>query len=120
MKYRIIALSFLALITSCKSTSLEPELDEGLLIGEDSSDVKVMIRTIDQGQILWVGSYKLGTTAPISIGEHNVSIICEFTYPWGTKLVPGNLNIDVAPDTTYKIKGELSIDDKRCLVSIKG
>ena len=118
MKYRVLIISFLAVLAGCKSTHQATSPDKGLLVGEDSSIVKVMIRKIDEGEILWAGGYKLGTTAPIAIGNHKVSIMCEFTFSWGKKLLPGNLDIDVKPGIIYKVTGKPSSDEEKCLVSI--
>jgi hypothetical protein len=117
MRSKFLILFVLALFLGCKSTPQQASPNEGLLTGEDSSNVKVMIRKIDEGEILWSSGYKLGTTAPIETGQHSVSIMCEFTFPWGTKLLPGTLDIDVKAGTTYQVSGKPSSDGEKCLVS---
>ncbi|WP_345552578.1 hypothetical protein [Microbulbifer aestuariivivens] len=105
-------------ISGCASNSVSRAPGDALIIGEDSSSLKVMIRTIDGGEILWVGNYTLGTKASISPGEHNVNAMCEFKYSWGTKLLPGNITINAQPNTDYKITGRLSNDEKSCELSV--
>ena len=117
MNSKFLIISVLAFFVGCKSTPQQASPNEGLLVGEDSSNVKVMIRKIDEGEILWSGGYKLGTTSPIQTGKHSVSIMCEFTFSWGAKLLPGTLEIDVKAGTTYKISGKPSSDGEKCLVS---
>ena len=116
MQSKVLTIIILSLIFGCQSTPQNAESGKGLLIGEDSSAVKVMIRQIDKGDILWEGNYKLGTTASIEVGNHTVSIMCEFSYSWGKKLSPGTLNIDIKPDTVYNVSGKLSPSGDNCLV----
>ncbi|WP_025565249.1 hypothetical protein [Psychromonas sp. SP041] len=78
MQFKFLAIILLSLMSSCQFTPQKVESEKGLLIGEDSSNVKVLIRQIDKGEILWTKNYQLGTTASIEIGTHTVSIICEF------------------------------------------
>jgi hypothetical protein len=116
MQSKVLTIIILSLMFGCQSTPQNAESGKGLLIGEDSSAVKVMIRQIDKGDILWEGNYKLGTTASIEVGNHTVSIMCEFSYSWGKKLSPGTLNIDIKPDTVYNVSGKLSPSGDNCLV----
>jgi len=106
-------------IASCASNSISRKPGDALLIGENSSSLKVMIRTIDEGDILWVGSYTLGTSAIIEPGNHKVNVMCEFKFSWGTKLVPGNIQINTQSNTDYKITGRLSSDEKSCDLSVR-
>ncbi len=57
--------------------------------GEDTPAIRVMIRTIDDGEILWAGPYRLGTTAAVSPGDHTIGVMCEFRAAWGSQITPG-------------------------------
>lgn len=119
MKSKLFCLILIALMSGCVAVQKTAKPGQGLLKGVDNSEVKVMIRTIDDGEILWVGSYKLGTTATIEPGLHKVSIMCEFKYSWGQKIIHGQTEIDVKPDTIYIVEGKPSSDDKQCIVTVK-
>lgn len=92
--------------------------DEAKLIGESNKNLKVMIRNIDDGEILWVGNYQLGTKASIKPGEHKINAMCEFQYSWGTKIVPGEITINAEAGASYKILGSLSHDETTCELSV--
>lgn len=117
MKYTAIV-TILLIISGWASDAYSRGKGEAQLIGENSSNLKVMIRTIDNGDILWVGNYKLGTKASVKLGVHNINAMCEFKYSWGTKLVPGDITINIESDAKYKITGQLSKDEKRCELSV--
>ncbi|EIW90569.1 hypothetical protein AGRI_01830 [Alishewanella agri BL06] len=116
MKNIALIISILA-AASCASNSVSRKPGDALLIGENSSTLKVMIRTIDDGEILWVGNYTLGTRAVVAPGEHKVNVMCEFKFSWGIKMVPGNIQINAQSSTDYKITGRLSSDEKSCNLS---
>ena len=117
MKNLVLLITIFA-ISGCASNTVSRSPGDALLIGENSSSLKVMIRTIDDGEILWVGNYSLGTNAVIAPGEHEVNAMCEFKYSWGTKLVPGNININVQQNTDYELTGRLANDKKSCDLSV--
>lgn len=86
------------------------------LHGEDSSSIKVMIRTIDDGEILWVGNYKLDTKAEVVPGSHKINVMCEFRFSWGTKLLPGDITLEFEAGKIYDLVGTASADETRCEV----
>lgn len=88
------------------------------LLGEDSSSLKMMIRTVDDGEILWVGSYKLGTKTEVVPGFHKINVMCEFSFSWGTKLLPGDITHDFESGKTYDLSGTASTDGERCEVQV--
>ncbi len=52
MQFKFLAIILLSLMSSCQFTPQKVESEKDLLIGEDSSNVKVLIRQIDKGEIL--------------------------------------------------------------------
>jgi len=115
---KLFFLTLIFAISSYTSSSASESTGDALLIGEDSPSLKVMIRTIDDGEILWVGNYTLDTKAVVAPGEHIVDAMCEFRYSWGTKMAPGKININAQSNTDYKITGLLSDDERSCKLSV--
>jgi len=91
----------------------------GLLAGANTRSLRVLIRTIDDGEILWVGQYQLATNAAIAPGQHKVNVMCEFNYSWGSSMNPGNVVIDVQSGKTYDLTGAPSEGGKDCDVEAK-
>lgn len=86
--------------------------------GVDSPTVKVMIRTVDDGDILWVGGYSLGTKASVSPGSHKLSVMCEFRQSWGSRLSPGQITIEAEAGKTYRLTGAEGPDSGDCVVTV--
>lgn len=112
MSYRTLVI-FLSL-ASLGAAFAGDEPEKAKLRGADTSSLKVMIRTIDDGEILWAGNYQLGTQAEVAPGQHKINVMCEFRYSWGTKLMPGNVTLDFEPGKTYDLVGAVSSDEKQC------
>lgn len=87
------------------------------LSGTDGGDMRVLIRKIDDGDILWVGGYNLGTKAKITPGQHVVSVMCEFHFSGGSELKPGTLSLTVEPGKDYALAGAQSADGNSCTVT---
>jgi len=117
MKFKLLRIFFIAGVIGCASASSSKIAGQGFLSGADNSKLRLLIRTINEGEILWVGNYKLGTQSPIEVGSKKVSVMCEFFYSWGTKMMPGEITIDIKADVTYKLNGTPSADDKTCVIS---
>lgn len=118
MKSKLLA-AILLVISGCASNPVISRAPgEALFVGEENPPLKIMIRTIDDGPVLWIGEYKLGTNAFVKPGQHKINVICEIKYSWGAKLIPGNITLDVQPGTDYKISGQLGNDEKKCNLSV--
>lgn len=89
----------------------------GQLKGADTESHRVLIRTIDDGEILWAGTYQLGTTATVEPGTRKVNVMCEFIHYWGKEMLPGEVTIKVEAGKTYAL--ERTNDGKQCDVSVK-
>jgi hypothetical protein len=110
---KITCLSLLVWVSSALAAK-----DEAKLVGASNKNLKIMIRNIDDGEILWIGNYQLGTKASIKPGERKISAMCEFKYSWGTKIVPGEITINAEAGASYKISGSLSDDEATCQLSV--
>jgi hypothetical protein len=91
----------------------------GTLVGKDSSDLRVLIRSIDNGDILWVGTYQLDTKAKVVAGAHTVSVMCEFNFGFGKELLPGEVSITVEPGKKYNLDGAKAENGNRCTITVK-
>lgn len=95
-----IFLAALVAITSAISGEVEPT---ARIEGVENSTVKVMIRTVDDGEILWVRGYQLGTTTDVLPGTRKINVMGEFRTAWGARLTPGNVTIEAEAGKTYRL-----------------
>lgn len=86
--------------------------------GVDSPTVKVMIRTIDDGDILWAGGYTLGTKASVPPGPHKLSVMCQFHQSWGSRLAPGEVSLDAVAGKVYRLDGAEAPNGGDCAVTV--
>ncbi len=87
------------------------------LVGADTANSKLLIRMIDDGDILWVGKYQLGTRASTTPGPHRVNVMCQFIDPLFTEYKPGNVAIDGKDGETIELSGTPSKDGRSCEVT---
>ncbi len=89
-----------------------------LVKGVDTAPLKVMIRTIDGGDVLWAGPYRLGTEAWVTPGAHRINVMCEFHHSWGQVLLPGNVEIHAKSGVVYELTGDSAPGGKTCAVRV--
>jgi len=89
------------------------------LQGTDTESLRVLIRQIDDGALLWVGKFKLGTTAVVVPGHHKIKVMCEFRQSWGTELKHGELTLEAESDRIYDLVGRRSQDGGKCDIEAK-
>lgn len=118
MSNRYLLTLAICVLSACASSPII-ESGKALVIGADTSSLRVMIRTIDDGEILWVGNYTLGTRALVQPGQRKINVMCEFRHSWGAELKPGNVTIDAVAGSTYDLSGSPSSDGKQCNVQVK-
>lgn len=119
MKYLGITIATcLALLAGC-TTMMAPKTAEsgkGLLIGANTSSIRVLIRTIDDGEVLWVGNYQLAGHTSVKPGTHKVGVMCEVTTAFGKLIKPSDVVIDIQVGKVYDLIGKLSKDGQKCVV----
>ena len=109
-------LAYLALFQSMPGPSATLTEPMARIQGVDSPAVKVMIRTVDDGEILWVGQYRLGTTTEVMPGTHKFNVMCEFRASWGSRLTPADVIVEVEAGETYWLNARQ--EGERCVVTV--
>lgn len=89
-----------------------PAARDATLIGGDNAGMRVFIKRVDDGAILWAYPGALGTRVTITAGQHRVAVMCE-----GGGFLPGELTIDVQPGRTYDLVGSAQPGAKSCEVA---
>jgi hypothetical protein len=114
-----LVIVFGAFLTGCSSLPQPISKADGksLVQGTDNQSQRVLIRTLDNGDVLWVGQYQLGTEAWLAPGHHTIGVMCEFHNSWGNELSPGNVEIDVLPQHSYQLTG--SPKGQNCVLEVK-
>jgi hypothetical protein len=114
----IRALGLVAIVAGCSTLPQQIEKAEGrvLVKGNNTSAVRVLIRTVDGGDVLWIDGDDLGSEAWLDPGHHSIGVMCRFQSSWGTRVVPGQVEIDVVAGSTTRLDGTIDADGKRCLV----
>lgn len=90
-----------------------PAPRDATLIGGDNAGMHVLIKRVDDGEILWAHQGALGTRITITAGQHRVGVMCE----GGAGILAGEVTIDVQPGRTYDLVASASPGAKSCEVS---
>lgn len=120
---RFTVLLLVGALAACATLPPQIAKDEGkvLVQGVENAEHRVLIRTVDDSDVLWVKGYALGRDAWVASGPHEIGVMCVFLHDWGTRSLPGGtLSIDVKPGRTYRLGGAVSADGEHCDVTIQG
>jgi hypothetical protein len=108
----------------CSGTSpavgASPQEGKALLIGTDTSKMRVLFRKLDDGAILWTSPTTLGTKLSAEPGHHNLNVMCEFKTPGETQMIAGNVAIDLVTGRVYDVAGALDQRSEKCNVTVTG
>ena len=99
------------------ATPIAPDAGKALLVGTDTSKMRVLFRKLDDGAILWTSPTSLGTNLTVEPGHHSLNVMCQFKSPGMTQIVPGDVAIDVEVGRTYDVAGSLDSHGK-CNVTV--
>ena len=99
------------------ATLVAPADGKALLVGTDTSKMRVLFRKLDDGAVLWTSPTSLGTNLTVEPGHHNLNVMCQFKSPGMTQFVPGDVVIDVEVGRTYDVTGRLDSHGK-CNVTV--
>lgn len=116
MDIRICAFALLCAFSVAAASA--DESASATIRGSDSKKLRVLIRTIDGGDVLWVGKFKLGTTATIAPGHHTVAVMCELRESYGLILKPGKIDLDVAAGRTYNLAATATAESRGCDIAV--
>lgn len=89
------------------------------LIGASSSGLRVLIRKVDEGPILWDAPLKPATKASLSAGEHKISVMCEVHKSGSQMMLPGSVTLTVEAGRIYDLSGDADTAKLRCTVTAK-
>ncbi|MCL2310128.1 MAG: hypothetical protein FWC42_07640 [Proteobacteria bacterium] len=121
MKKQIVAYAAFILGIFAPASSAIAEGGKILIKGTDTPSLRVLIRKVDDGPLLWVSKYQLGTETWVTPGPHKINAMCEFHRPVTGgdvgEIVPGNIEIDAKPGNTYHLTG--SQEALKCLLKVE-
>jgi hypothetical protein len=111
----------IALVLACTfATRTIADDADAQLMGASSTALRVLIRKIDQGPILWGAPLKPATKASIAAGEHTISVMCEVHKSGGVQMMlPGSITITLEARRIYDLFGEPDTEKLRCVVTAK-
>lgn len=110
----------IALVLACAFASRTlADNAEAQLVGASSAALRVLIRKIDQGPILWDAPLKPATKASIAAGEHTISVMCEVHKSGMQMLLPGSITITLEAGHIYDLSGRPDPEKLRCAVTAK-
>lgn len=75
-----------------------------LVQGETTSNSRVLIRSVDDGAVLWMRGYNLGNKVWLEPGNHKVSVMCVNDTAYGSNMGGTEVKVQVQPGAEYLIK----------------
>jgi hypothetical protein len=103
---KIAILMFAAILGGC--ATLPPECakspGKSLVIGKTANGVQTQIRSVDDGEVLFVRGYQLGNKVWLSPGPHKLSISCVKVESWGSIGDHTDISLNVKKDYTYELQ----------------
>jgi len=106
---KIALLLILSLATSVCVAKLPPEYrkykDRILVQGVSENGVSVLIRKVNDSEILFVKGYNLGDKVWLEKGDYKLSVTFMITRSWGQKIESTDVDISVEEGAAYKLHG---------------
>ena len=113
---KIIFLLLIAFISGCGSLPQQYSASPTrcLVRGVSTGNSDVLIRCVDDGDILWVRGYHLGHKAWLEPGVHKVSVMCSTSTSWGAYTIGSEVEVDAQLGYTYLLATDpiKSVHDK--------
>lgn len=90
-----------------------------LVRGESTPSSNVLIRNVDNGEILWRGTNNLGNEVWLEPGSHKVAVMCVTNTSWGSKMGGAEVVVKVQRGSHYLIKANpMKSSDKTPTASV--
>ena len=120
---RLGGLAIALVLSSCASLPDSVSMEEGRILvrGEmtDLSDVR--IRSVDGGEVLWLGKKGLSTEVWLDPGPHRLSLMCTTESRYGPQMAPAELTLEADAGRSYVIHAAaLELGQEVCEVSVAG
>ena len=77
-----------------------------MIEGQSSRGAEVLIRSVDDGEILFTRGYELGRRVYVAPGSHKLSVMCRKHFDYGSKLVGSVVTVNAVPGNAYMIEIE--------------
>lgn len=119
MKKVLSLLILTALLSACSSLSPNYSKSPGRIpvVGKRYAGVKTKIRSVDNGEVLFVRGCKLGNNVWLYPGEHTLSVACVAGYPWGSVIDHVDVPLTIKMGYRYELQGRF--DNQEPAVDIK-
>ena len=104
-------IALLIVAAFCASCSTLPKQyakspTRSLVRGESTPNSNVLIRKVDDSDILWVRGYNLGNKVWLEPGTHEVFVMCVTNTSWGSVMGGTEVMVKVEPGAEYLIKAK--------------
>lgn len=119
MKKVFLLFMLTALLNACSTLPSAYTQSPGRtpVVGKSYAGVKTKIRSVNNGEILFVRGDKLGNEVWLSPGDYTVSVACLQGYPWGSVIDPVDVPLTVKLGYRYELQGRF--ENKEPAVDIK-
>ena len=104
MMNKLFVLLVAALAWGCSTSAPEPSSrNRALVRGVATGNTRVLIRSVDGGEVLWTGGYRLGDKVWLQPGRHRLALMCE-TRDSRQRIVKGaEVELEVEAGYTYSL-----------------
>lgn len=103
----VLAITALASGVSCTGSlpaAYSNAPGRALVQGETTSSSRVLIRSVDDGEVLWMRGYNLGNKVWLEPGHHKVSVMCVNDTANGSNMGGTEVKVNVQAGAEYLIK----------------
>lgn len=89
-----------------------------LVIGPETGSLRILIRQIDDGPILWIKPGILGPKGAVTPGRHTLHAVCVDTSSKRVRLAYATATVEVQAGRLYDLSGALSPDGTSCNLAV--
>jgi len=109
----------IALLSACSTLPPQYSKSPGRtpVVGKRYAGVKTKIRSVNNGDVLFVSENKLGNKVWLCPGDYTLSVACMAGYPWGSFIDHVDVPLTVKLGYRYELQGRF--DNKEPAVDIQ-